>query len=238
MYKLSSEEQSLLERFEAAYNRIDRELRERTDLDGTFSSILYRYEERTRSWRDGEELKRLSRLRNVIVHDKVAAYRYAAIPTPEVVDRIEAIYQRLTSPETAYSESRQNEVVKISTDTTVEAVLGLIHKHDFSQFPVYEQNRFAGLLTENGITRWLSRYVQDHEPLIELGDVRVRGLLETEQKRSNYVFVGRNETLDEVIYLFEKNPLLEAALITETGKEHQALLGIVTRWDMIGVQED
>ena len=49
MYKLSSEQQNLLEHFEAAYNRIDRELRERTDLNGSFSSILYRYEERTRN---------------------------------------------------------------------------------------------------------------------------------------------------------------------------------------------
>ena len=238
MYKLSEEEQSLLERFEAAYNRIDRELHERSGEEGTFSYVLDRYREQRRSWRDADELKLLSRLRNVIVHDKTEAYRYAAIPTPEVVDRIEAIYERLASPKTAYSEFRSGEVVKINTETSVAEVLKTIHKHNFSQFPVYDERNFAGLLTENGITRWLSRYVQDHESLVELDDFRVKDLLETEQKRTNYIFIARHETLEEAVYLFEKNPLLEAALITETGREHQALLGIVTRWDIIGAQED
>lgn len=236
MYKLSDEQQRLLERFEAAYNRIDRELHNLTDEDGTFSYVLDRYRERRRSWRDADELKRLSRLRNVIVHDKVEAYRYAAIPTPEAVDRIEAIYAQLSSPKTAHGEFRR-EVIKVDADDSVEEVLKTIYKHDFSQFPVYDERKFMGLLTENGITRWLSQYIQNHDSLIELDDIKVETLLEAEGKRANYTFVGRDETLDEVVYLFEKNPLLEAALITEAGEEHQALLGIVTRWDVIGVQE-
>ena len=237
MYKLSDEEGRLLERFEAAYNRIDRELHDITGEEGSFSYVLDRYRERRRSWRDADELKLLSRLRNVIVHDKTEAYRYAAIPTPEVVDRIEAIYERLASPKTAYTAFRGGEVVKIDIETPVDEVLKMIHKHDFSQFPVYDERTFAGLLTENGITRWLSKYVQDHKSLVELGDFKVRDLLETEGKRTNYVFIARHETLEEVVYLFEKNPLLEAALITEAGKEHQELLAIVTRWDVIGIED-
>ena len=239
MYKLSDEQEQLLERFVAAYNRIDRELRELTEQEYgvSFSSVLYQYEKRTRSWRDGEELKQLSKLRNVIVHDKIEAYRYAAIPTPEVVDRIKAIYERLTSPKTAYSEFHQNEVVRVETETTVDEVLKIIHGHDFSQFPVYDADSFVGLLTENGITRWLSSYVQNHESLIELQDAKVKDLLVTEGKQSNYAFVGREETLDEVIYLFGENPLLEAALITQSGKKHEKLIGIATRWDIISKRE-
>jgi len=233
VYKLSDEQERLLERFVAAYNRIDSELHKRTGEKGTFSYVLNRYREHKRGWHDGAELKRLSELRNVIVHEKTEAYRYAAIPTPEVVDRIEAIYERLTSPKTAYSEFHQNEVVKVETETTVDEILKIIHRHDFSQFPVYNANGFVGLLTENGITRWLSSYVQNHESLVELEDAKVKDLLALEGKQSNYAFVGREETLDEVIYLFGENPLLEAALITQSGRKHEKLIGIATRWDII-----
>lgn len=237
MYKLSDEEQRLLERFLAAYNRIDRELHELTGEEGTFSYVLDRYREQKRSWRDSDELKLLSRLRNVIVHDRTEAYRYAAIPTPEVVDRIEAIHERLASPKTAYSEFHQNEVVEVKTETTVDEVLRIIYRHDFSQFPVYDANSFVGLLTENGITRWLSGYVQNHESLVELEDAKVKDLLTTEGKQTNYAFVRREETLDEIIYLFRENPLLEAALITQSGKKHEKLIGIATRWDIISKRE-
>ena len=60
----------------------------------------------------------------------------------------------------------------------------------------------------------------------------MQDVLEKEERRSNFVFVARSVTLDEVTYAFGTKPNLEAVLVTENGKEHEKLLGIATRWDL------
>jgi hypothetical protein len=100
---------------------------------------------------------------------------------------------------------------------------------------VYEDNRFHGLLTENGITRWLARHVATKLSLVELEEELVAQVLQNEEERKNYCFVAPNMRVDDVCSLFASNSLLEAVLITASGKESEALQGIVTRWDIIQI---
>ena len=56
---------------------------------------------------------------------------------------------------------------------------------------------------------------------------------QSEEKRNNHQFVARDTRVDDVGGLFASHELLEAVLITASGKASEALLGIVTRWDLI-----
>ena len=116
---------------------------------------------------------------------------------------------------------------------TLAQVLKTITQREYSQFPVYDGNQFLGLLTENGITRWLAQHVSTELSLVELDEVRVSQVLQNEEKRVNYYFVARDMRLDDVRGLFASHELLEAVLITANGKESEKLLGIATRWDII-----
>ena len=109
----------------------------------------------------------------------------------------------------------------------------MIKAHDFSQFPVYQEHCFAGLLTENGITRWLATHVVKKLSLVELDDVSVEEVLENEEKRINYRFASRDMPVDDIKGLFSTMEMIEAVLITASGKESERLLGIATRWDII-----
>ena len=234
MTDLKENQNDLIQRFEAAFNSIDRELRNRTGQndDKPFFGVTRDYELMAKGWSHGNTLRRIAKLRNAIVHDKVEPYNYPAIPTESVIEKLEAIKRSLTSPKTAYSEFRRSEVVKVYTHQTLEEVLKEIYQRDFSQFPVYDGSRFVGLLTENGITRWLADYAQNRDSILLLTDTAVQDVLEKEERRSNFVFVARSVTLDEVTYAFGTKPNLEAVLVTENGKEHEKLLGIATRWDL------
>jgi len=233
--RLSQQEHDLIERFEAAYNRIDGRLRRALTKKKriSFIQVVTDYARNKRFWTDDAEfLKVIGKLRNVIIHEKTQPYKYLAVPTPTMVDELESILYRLTNPELAIPRF-QKEVETVSIKDPLSNVLRKISYRDYSQFPVYDGQRFKGLLTENGITRWLAYHVSSKLSLVELEEVFVDQILRNEEQRENYIFVNRNKTVNEIKELFAGKELLEAVLITESGSKNQELLGIATRWDML-----
>ncbi len=179
------------------------------------------------------ELRSFGDLRNVIVHAKVRPNQHLATPSLWAVERIERIRDGLTSPGLAIP-TFQREVRTVKATDKLLQVLRLIRQCDYSQFPVYEDDRFRGLLTENGITRWLAHHVvKVRQPLEQATKVSVKSLLGEEEHHKNYQFVRRSAPVDELLVTFAKQPLVEALLITETGKRTEKLLGLATRWDIL-----
>jgi predicted transcriptional regulator len=126
---------------------------------------------------------------------------------------------------------RSGEVV--TPDESLAKVLKRVSQKEYSQFPVYDGDKFRGLLTENGITRWLAHHVSKKMSLVELEEVPIKQVLPEEETRPNWLFVSRNHTVDEVKGLFAEKELLEAVLITDAGKPAEKPIGIVTRWDVL-----
>lgn len=232
--QLPREQVDRIESFEADYNAIDQYLRR--ELGGerasSFTSLLGSYFRKHPGWRDKDLLTALADLRNAIVHEKTEPYGYVAVPTPEISRRVHECRERLMSPARVVP-TFQRKVQTVSVDDTLGKVLKLIEEKDYSQFPVYANGGFRGLLTENGITRWLAQHVTRILSLVDLDDIEVKQALKNEEKRVNYHFVGRTTRVDDVRSLFASQPLLEGVLITQGGRESEALIGIATRWDML-----
>jgi predicted transcriptional regulator len=180
---------------------------------------------------DLELLNTAAQLRNFLIHDPKRPYDYVAVPTSAIVDRMKQIAERLLHPELVTARFR-TPVETVAPDETLASVLERIAKSDFSQFPVYSDKIFKGLLTENGITRWFAHQVIE-ESLVETREVLVRHVVREEEKRADCDFVPRNESIDQVRRRFAENKLLEAVLITDAGGRNQKLLGIITRWDRL-----
>lgn len=233
-WKASSEQRDLLERFEVAYNSIDRWFRKRLSKDRTisFTALLSEFQKTARTAVDCDYLRMIAELRNVLVHEKTKPYQPVAIPTEPVVEALERIWQRLTNPPLVIPRF-QRRVETVSLDDTLAHVLNLISQRDYSQFPVYTGEHFRGLLTENGITRWLAHHVSTAMSLVELNEIPVRKVLPEEEKRPNWMFTNRTTTVDDVRALFVAHGLLEAVLITQTGNRKENAMGIVTRWDVL-----
>jgi predicted transcriptional regulator len=239
---LTVKDKESVEKFIQAYNTIDKHMRIVLGEIGTnpkpgYKNILKHFC-KNRAYRRYEyELTLFGDLRNVLVHGNTNAYPTIAIPTTAIIQRIEEIQKQLTEPEQVYSRFGKS-VEKVEAQQTLASVFHLIKKRDYSQFPVYRSNDFIGMLTENGITRWLANHVSTNFSLIELEDNFVESVLAMEEQRDNYIFIPRNMALDVLIAEFsESKTLLEAALITHSGKPTEELLGIVTRWDILGAIE-
>jgi predicted transcriptional regulator len=230
---LSTEQIDAIEHFEADYNAVDKHLRKDLGFDSaqSFTALVKEYARRHIGWRDADLLATISDVRNAIVHGKTEAYRYVAVPTPSIARQLRACRDRLTNPERVIPKFQRN-VQVVSSEDTLARVLGVIAQRDYSQFPVYDAGAFRGLITENGITRWLAQHVSTKLSLVELEDVHVREILLNEESRRNYHFVPRNTRVDDTRGVFAAHPLLEAVLITASGKDSERLLGIATRWDI------
>jgi len=231
---LSQEQIESIEDFIADYNAVDRFLRKELELEDNvaFTTLLKQYSQQNPGWRDADFLGTAGKLRNLIVHSKTEPYRYAAVPSPELAKTLKACLNRLTNPDRVIP-CFQRHVEKISSQDNLATVLKLIRQRDYSQFPVYDGGNFRGLLTENGIARWLAHHVATKLSLIEFEDVRVADLIHNEEKRENCLFVPKDDLVDDVVDKFSSAELLEAVLITAAGKQSEPLLGIITRWDII-----
>jgi predicted transcriptional regulator len=222
---LSKEQLDLIERFQADFNAIEHFLHVALGLEEheTFTQLILNYAKNHAGWGDADLLRRIAKIRNVIV------------PTPVINEELRECKERLINPARALP-TFQRTVETISNHDTLTRVLKTINHRDYSQFPVFEDNRFLGMLTENGVTRWLARHVVRTLSLVELDEIFVSNVLQSEEVRKNHQFVPGDMRVDELSALFAKQALLEAVLVTASGKQTEDLLGIATRWDILHLQ--
>jgi predicted transcriptional regulator len=235
---LTGQQWDLWERFKAAYNTIDHLIRkhpgESTGKPESFNSALSNYDRKYRLGGSNVDYLRMANgLRSVLVHEQTTPYLPVGVPTLPVVERLESIRDQMTNPPRVYPKFKK-QVTTISPNDSLVAVLKIVLQKDYSQFPVYDSQHFKGLLTENGITRFLAEYVVREPPigLIELEDHVVSKVLPAEEERPNWKFVSRNLRIDEAKVMFGEEKLLEAILITAHGKQTEKPIGIITRWDI------
>ncbi len=221
-------------RFIAAFNRIDTAMRKMTGADNKTTSFVAVTNKFSQSYDfpHYDFIRVVAELRNVLVHEKKDAVEELATPAERIVKKLESIAGELESPERVEARIDPEKVATVSANDSLKHVLHLIHEKQFSQFPVIEEGRIIGLLTENGITRWLSSEVFK-ESMIEFNDATVAQVLAHEEKRQNMELVSRFTLIGHVRMQFSQNALLEAVIITQAGKADQTPLGILTRWDFI-----
>jgi predicted transcriptional regulator len=231
---IPKEQLDLIEEFQTDYNAVDRFLRSELQAakQTSFTALVSEYSRKHSGWRDADLLRVIAEVRNAIVHARTEPYRYAAIPTSNLADQLKLCRERLVRPERVIPKF-QKTVETVAGDDTLARVLRLVHTRDYSQFPVYEDRRFSGLLTENGITRWLARHVSDSLSLVDLDEIPVTQVLRDQEKFKTWTFMSRDHRVDDLLGRFATNPLLEAALITAHGKDSEKLIGLATRWDVL-----
>ena len=203
----------------------------KADKHLAFGDLVARYDP-GRRWRDRDDMMLFADVRSLF---GASSPRPSAIPTASTVDVIEDVWRRLSAPELVIPRF-QRDVTRVSPRDTLVNVLDLVRKNDFSQFPVYREDRFVGLITENGITRWMAHHVHTVDSLVDLRDVAVSAVVKEEETSKNVAFVARATPVDVVLRLFSDSPLLEATLITNIGRKTETPLGIITRWDVVMIK--
>ncbi len=234
VFKVPRRDRQRVDEFVRCYNEIDAELRRllQKTKKTSFVDLVTEFERSGCTREEGDLLRRVAGLRNFIIHEPKKDDDFCAVPTELMLADLLGFSQRLLAPEKVIPRFAKR-VETVSPGDSLSHVLRQVARRDFSQFPVYSNRRFMGLLTENGITRWLAKHIERTLSLVDLDEVFVSELLREEEQRNNYAFIGRDVTVNAVRSMYLEQEMLEAVLITENGQRNESPLGILNRWDML-----
>jgi len=182
--------------------------------------------------RHSQTLKRLATLRNFVVHEHRHQAPLAAA-TQHALKQLIKIRNELVSPPLLLSISNRP-VELCRPDDPIGQAVKLMHDGSFSQLPVYEGQRFIGLLTAETVARWLASSFAGGQQLVE--EKPVAEVLLHQEYPGNHVFVTRTASVFDALAEFDKSlrrgARLDAILLTESGRATEAPIGIITIHDI------
>ncbi|RLQ90384.1 CBS domain-containing protein [Planomicrobium sp. Y74] len=228
------------ERFLIAFNKIEKLMKgmvDRKDHFSFFKAIELSKKEHAAIRKYEDELREFGDLRNAIVHHRTDTEYAIAEPHTEIVELIEHIEKLLSEPVTVGT-SFARKVHTFQAEDTLSEVLRKVRDKNFKHIPVYHNDEFMGLLTANGIMRWLAATVE--EEVISREITTMDDILKYEKNGNTYRFIASNTPVYEAEEVFKNSVLsghkLEALLITRNGKEDETLTGIITPIDLIQIE--
>jgi len=92
-------------------------------------------------------------LRNAIVHKSTG--KPIAEPYPEVIKKMEQIYDALSNPPKAMKIATKP-VYFCTTKTPIVEIIKEMNSNFYTSIPVYHQDQFIGVFSDNSLTRWLA----------------------------------------------------------------------------------
>ncbi|MCH8331236.1 MAG: CBS domain-containing protein [Bacteroidetes bacterium] len=227
--------------FLTAYNSIEKRLHKITNegKETSFSMLVERASRINQIVRHfSVDLKEFADLRNAIVHERTDSHVIAE-PNDSTVAEIKQIESLLLDPPKVIPKF-QVEVYTLSVGDPLSKAVKEMYEQSYSQIPVYNGDNIEGMLTTNTIVRWIGHVVK--EEIISIKDTFIEKVLMLAEDNNNFIFLSRGSTLFEVLEKFRTNEekkgvRLEAILITQNGKPSEALLGIITVWDLPKIYE-
>lgn len=227
------------ERFIISFNKIeaffDKEINEKRHIS-FYRSVQLLKRSNAVVGRYQDDLLEFAELRNAIIHERTNTHYAIAEPHDDVVERMEKIEKDLTAPELVVP-TFTKKMCQINGQDKLSAVLQVIRETDFSQFPVYHNKKFIGLLTDKGITHWLAKNVKENPG--QLFDTAVSDIIKDDDRAHNYTFINKSMSIYQAEHFFleqiKETKQLDALLITENGKQEETLLGMITTKDLIEI---
>jgi CBS domain-containing protein len=186
--------------------------------------------------RDQSRLLAYGKLRNAIVHGPSYPAEVIAEPTERTLTDFRTLVEKATSP-TLVIPKFEREVRCFGPGDSLREALAYMRSANYSQVVVRE-NGGLRLLTTEGVAWWATgKGLDEQNPP---GGAIVGDALRFEFAGTHQV-LHRGQSIDDAKEAFATQfergrPRLYALLITETGADTEAVLGIVTPWDLLGVE--
>ena len=224
--------------FVALFTQVELALKSRLKVRGDSrpmaSQLIQEYATRNPLWRESaERLHTLRDIRNFLTHQS-GTKGDPVLVTEESVEALRSIAESLLHPELVGARFHKN-VTCVSKHDELDKVLQLAFECGFSQFPIVDEGKFGGLITENEIVRWLGHRVKRGAGEVTFSAVRVSQVVTEKDPTMTGIpifrFISLDTPEDEAIATFATEQALEVLLLTASGTKHTPIEGIITQWD-------
>ncbi|NLB19871.1 MAG: CBS domain-containing protein [Clostridium sp.] len=229
--------------FVQIYNQIDEYMKNRLgqgSSDGSYSTRIRILAKQDSSFKKYQDiLISYGELRNAIVHDYGRdEYRIIAEPYTEEVERYQKVKEELMKPTLAYDDiAVKSEVLySLSPEDRIAEAVSIMDRRNFNFAPILYQGRVMGVFSPETIFSYLADYgeIKNTDKMMMKEIKNYTNL--SSKKLEGFLFLPLETTVVDVEALFsEQRPQtqrLEVVFITKNGKEDEALLGMVTIWDL------
>lgn len=178
-------------------------------------------------------LKTMSHLRNAISHSEYHQGRPLAEPVQEVVDEIAAVRDLILQPPLAWDHIPRFEPCVTTSSAPIRRALAQMHQQDFSQIPVYDDRRYAGLLTTNCVARWFAAELSRHSVN---SDAVVAAIMKFAEHQDRAVHVPKAitavEAIDRLSESDDQGYRPAALVMTRTGIPDERVLAVIVDFDL------
>lgn len=224
-----------MERFFTEFNNLHEALQEKAGSTADFFTLLKDLEKDSVVGRYKDELHLIRKLRNLLVHEKKTIAYDIAVPSERTVEQLTFIRKQLIQPATA-GEYFSRKVFSFNMDDSIGRLLYFVDKNHLYQFPIFDEDGLAGIISHNGVTNWLAHNYSEGQ--IDLTDVQVQDIVANEDSYYQYKVISTNTSLFDVEELFSSNLLIGRSqylvLLSDEDKikKWEDIKGIITPWDL------
>jgi predicted transcriptional regulator len=150
---------------------------------------------------------------------------------------LKGLYNNMVSPPSALDIATRP-VYSCNMKDKIHDTIRVMKENIYTHVPVYKEDKFFGMLTESAVTYWLASQADETGGGFITTENTIAGMKDFIKNDANneVLFVERGKSVFEVEEKFfdyiEQGKRLGAVFVTETGKQSEKLLGIITAWDL------
>jgi CBS domain-containing protein len=188
--------------------------------------------------RNQQLMRAVAQIRNSLVHNPIPSVAQPLIePHPQLVASYRQLRDALMNPLKALSIAVPRQQLYTTTmDANLGEVMKAMDENIFTHVPIIENDKMIGIFSENTLLSYLA---ETGEGIItkdmKIGDLK-KFLPLSAHRGESFVFAGRNTPLSEIYKIFndaiQVRRRIGMIFITQSGKENEKLLGIITAWDL------
>lgn len=153
------------------------------------------------------ELDMINNFRNTIIHRQTEEFYNIAEPSEMTMNMMRELINSIVKPISVkqyFKENDRPEINSVKPSDTLRDVFNKINSTGFSQFPVFDNQKLEGIITENGMTHFIARQIGQGEIELESHDV-AEVLAKFDENAQAYVILNQDAPLYEVLNLMYYN---------------------------------
>src|SRR5699024_8057389 len=128
------------------------------------------------------------------------------------------------------------EVYAFQESHALSDLLAVTREKSLSKFPIYSGDELKGMITQKGMANWMARHMQDGA--LPSATTMLQDVMPFEESKK-YKVTSMHTSVYQAVEIFKEQisegKRLEALLITKKGHPSEALLGIITAWDILEI---
>lgn len=185
----------------------------------------------------------INNFRNSLTHDNKLVEIFE--PTDLAISILEDTIDKLTNP------MKVREFLQVTNKYGAETIdlktpiiesFSKIEEFKYTQFPVFDNEKFKGLISDNGIAYWIVNAAIEEKDFqsVELSDVTVSDVLDHEEKNTAYKVIRADSYLHDALKHFsisEEHSTSPILLVTEDGdvSSRNSIMGVLTGYDYLEI---